>query len=58
MKFLFVTRFFFMNFDFKMGVKLNFRIIIKNQAADPEKDLPDKINFIADSVAVNLTVRI
>ena len=35
---------FFMNFDLKMGFKMNLRIIMKNHAADPE------IGFLAKSI--------
>ena len=36
---------FFMIFDFKMGVKMNLRIITKNHAADPE------IGFLTKSIS-------
>ena len=38
MNFFLVSRnFSFINFDLKMGVKINMRIITKNHAADPEQ---------------------
>ena len=37
-----VKDFFFMNFDLKIGVKMNFRIITKNIAADQEIRFPTK----------------
>ena len=36
MNFYWCQRIFFMNFDLKMSVKMNLRIITKNHAADPE----------------------
>ena len=33
----FIIKFFFMNFEVKIAVKMNLRIITKNHAADPEK---------------------
>ena len=46
MKFFGVKEYFFMNLDLKMNVKMNFRIISKNHAANPEIESL-KINFIA-----------
>ena len=37
-----VKQFFFMNLDLKMGVKMNFRIITKNHAADSKTGFPEK----------------
>ena len=37
-----------MNLDFKMGVKMNLRLITKNHAANSEIGSPHKIDFRAD----------
>ena len=39
--------FFFVNFDFKMDVKMNFRIITKNHSADSKIRSAQKIAFRA-----------
>ena len=41
----FIIKFFFMNFEVKIAVKMNLRIITKNHAADPE------IGFLTKSIS-------
>ena len=48
MNFFFAVKDFFVNLNFKKGLKINFRIITKNHAADSKIGSIRKIDFWAD----------